>query len=214
MIRKLLLGVGACSLLAGLCVGVGALGAGTASASSPVTMTGTVTCTVYGRYFFSTPLTNGGTTPTLPRVYLQLLKCTGAGTKHGHVTVTGGILQATGYNSIANNCGSLTAGSPLPSMHGSVTWTTTGGTAAATNVQISDPWIYYDYNTNLLVMGFPTAITSGSYYPQKPRFKTLYSNASGGQLTGMCNSKKPGLATFPFGQPHTGAMGSVTIKGV
>ena len=142
------------------------------------------------------------------------MNCTGPGTKQGSVTVTGGTLQETGYSSIANNCGSLTAGNPLPSMHGSATWTTTGGTAAPTDVVTSHPWIYYDYNTNLLVMGLPTVISSGSYYPQKPKFKTLYSNASGGQLTGQCGHNQSGLATFPFGQPHTGAMGSVTIKGV
>jgi len=209
MIRKLLLGVGACSLLAGLCVEVGA---GTASAGPPVTMSGTITCTVHGNLYFSTALRDGGTTPTNFRVFETLSNCTGAGTRKGTVKVTGGTLKAHSTATVENNCTPLTSGVPMTTMLGTIIWNTTGGTAEGSDITVVQPWIYYQYDYNLLTLGFPTKITYGSYLKEKLRYKTLYSNASGGQLTGQCGPGQAGLRTIFFGQPMGGAMGSVTIQ--
>ncbi len=209
MIRKLLLGVGACSLLAGLCVGVGA---GTASAGAPVTMSGTITCTVHGNFIFTTPLTNGGTTATNFRIFVGLTNCTGAGTRKGTVRVTGGTLQAHSTATVVNDCAPLTSGVPMSNMLGTIAWKTTGGTATGTNIAIAKPWIYYDYDYNLLTLGFPTSLTHGSYARQKTRFNTLYSNASGGQYTGQCGAGQTGLGTIFFGEPFGAPLGSVTIE--
>ncbi len=212
MFRKLLLGAGACSLLAGLCVGVGA---STASASNPpVVMSGPITCTVNGNWIFTTPLVNGGTTPTNFRIFAGLSHCTGAGTKKGGVTVTGGTLQAYSTATVNNDCGPLTAGVAMPTMTGTILWHTksSGATAVGTDIRISSPWIYYQYDYNLLTLGFPTQITFGSYFGETVRYKTLYSNASGGALTGQCGTGQSGLKTIFFGKPVGAAMGSVTIQ--
>jgi hypothetical protein len=212
MFRKLLLGAGACSLLAGLCVGVGA---GTAAANNPpVFMSGPITCTVHGNLIFTTPLKDGGTTPTNFHVFMGLSHCTGAGTKKGAVVVTGGTLKASSTATVNNDCGPLTAGVPMPTMVGTILWKTksSSATAVGTDIKISSPWIYYQYDYNLLTLGFPTGITYGSYFGETPRFKTLYSNASGGAYTGQCGTGQTGLKTIFFGQPLGGAMGSVTIK--
>ena len=121
-------------------------------------------------------------------------------------------MRATSTATFANTCGPLTSGVPMPKMNGTMLWTTTGGSAVGTDIKISSPWIFYMYDFNLLVLGFPTAITFGSYFGETPRFSTLYSNASGGFYTGECGSGQPGLSTINFGQPVGGAMGSVTIK--
>jgi len=196
-------------LLAGLCVGVGA---GTASAGPPVNMSGTITCTVHGNLTFSPALRDGGTTPTNFHILVSLSNCTGAGTRKGTVRVTGGTLKAHSTATFENNCTPVTSGVPMTKMLGTIIWKTTGGNAAGTDFTVVQPWIYYQYDYNLLTLGFPTVITYGSYAKEATRYKTLYSNASGGDLTGMCGPGQTGLKYIFFGQPLGGAMGSVTIQ--
>ncbi len=212
MFRKLLLGVGAVALAAGLCVGVGASAA--SATNPPVQMSGRIVCTVHGNFIFSTALKDGGSAQTNATVFASLSNCKGKGAVKGSVVVTGGTMTATTTATFANNCGAVTAGVGMPKMTGDILWKTKSGsgTAVGTDITISSPWTYYNYDTNLLVLGFPTAITFGSYFGETPRFSTLYSNASGGFYTGQCGSGQTGLKTIFFGQPVGGAMGSVTIQ--
>lgn len=134
--------------------------------------------------------------------------------QEGGVTVTGGTLQAYSTATVNNDCGPLTAGVAMPTMTGTILWHTksSGATAVGTDIRISSPWIYYQYDYNLLTLGFPTQITFGSYFGETVRYKTLYSNASGGALTGQCGTGQSGLKTIFFGKPVGAAMGSVTIQ--
>jgi hypothetical protein len=167
---------------------------------------------VHGNLIFSTALRDGGTTPTNFHIVAQLINCTGAGTRKGTVRVTGGTLKAHSTTTVENDCTPLTSGVPMSQMHGTIIWKTTGGTAQGTDLTVNQPWIYYQYDYNLLTLGFPTKLTYGSYAKEKPTYKTLSSNGSGGQLTGECGPGQTGLKNIYFGQPFGSPMGSVTIQ--
>ena len=208
MIRKLLLGAGAFSLGAGTLVG---LGAGAAVASTPVTMSGPITCHSYGTMTFALALHNGGRTPTGVSVTTTLDHCTGTGTTNGPVTIVKGKLTVTSTSTVINNCGAVTAGEALPNMTGQITWTTTGGTARVSHVKFTTPYVYFDYNSNLLRFGFPSTLTAGSYYHQPVAFAHKASNASGEANTALCAPGQGGLKTIFFGQTPGGIAGTVTI---
>ena len=167
-------------------------GAGTASGLRPVTMSGTITCTVHGRYNFTTPLKNGGTTPTnLPYLYLQLINCTGPGTKkgtrHGHRGHSPGRPRQLDREQLRvadrRQPGAVDARERDLDDHGRDRGPdqgrdlhTRGSTTTTT--------------TNLLVIGLPTAITERVVLSRRSRSSsTLYSNASGGQFTGQCGTR-------------------------
>ena len=213
MIRKLLLGAGALSLATGVLIGTGAASA----APTPVKMSGAIKCNAFGSISFVTPLRDGGGTATAFSILIRLDGCTGAGTTSGPVTVTGGTLTATSLTTVKNNCGAVTAGEALPAMQGSIAWTATGGSARATNVSITTPYVFYRYNDNLLWFGFPSTLTSGSYVGQPAIFTNMTSNASGGKNTGECATGQPGLQTIFFGKTPAssgGTPGRLTIKGL
>ena len=209
MIRKLLLGAAALSFMAGTSA---VISTGVTAAATPVTMTGTITCAFHGSLNFIVPLRDGGHTATNFNVLMVLDHCSGAGTTHGPVTITQGVLTAYSSTTVVNNCGSVTAGTALPTMYGSVAWTATGGTVVPTSVHVTTPYMYFNYNYNLLELGLPTTITKGSYLGQKVHYGTLQSNASGDAYTGQCAAGQGGLQTVYFGQPAGGAAGIVTIK--
>ena len=208
MIRKLLLGAGALSLGAGTLIG---LGAGAAVASTPVSMSGPITCHSYGTMTFSPPLHNGGHTPTGVSVTTTLDHCTGTGTTNGPVTIVKGRLTVTSTSTVINNCGAVTAGEALPTMTGRIVWTTTGGTAKVSDVNFTTPYVYYDLNVNLLRFGFPSTLTAGSYHHQPIAFNNEASDASGGTNTALCAAGQPGLGTILFGSTPGAKAGTVTI---
>jgi len=208
MIRKLLLGAGALSLGAGTLLG---LGAGAAVASTPVTMSGPITCNSYGTMTFATALHNGGRIPTDVSVATTLDHCTGTGTTNGPVTIVKGSLAVTSTSTVTNNCGAVTAGEALPTMTGWITWTTTGGTARVSHVRFTTPYVYFDYNSNLLRFGFPATLTYGSYAHQPVAFSHEASNTSADANTALCTVGHGGLKTISFGQTPGGTAGTVTI---
>ncbi len=205
MIRKLLLGAGALALMAlmtGLGVGVGA---GAASASgTPVTMTGPITCTVHGRYTFTTPLANGGTKQTEARIYLQLINCTGTGTKKGTVKVTSGILTASAAHRHPEQLRVDNGWQPVPDDARERNLDVDGGECGGDQGQDPTPWIYYNYNYNILVIGFPTSITAGRTFMRSRRLASCSRTVRAGTSPERAATGQPGLATFPFGQPKTG----------
>ena len=208
MIRKLLLGAGALSLCAGTLVG---LGADVAVASTPVTMSGPIKCNSYGAMTFTKPVRNGGANPTSVSVTTTLDHCTGTGTTNGPVTIVKGRLTVTSTTTVTNNCAAITAGQALPTMTGQINWTTTGGTARVSDVTFTTPYVYFDYNANLLRFGFPSTLTAGSYHSQPVAFAHEASNASGEAYTALCAAGQPGLSTMYFGQTPGGKAGIVTI---
>jgi hypothetical protein len=208
MIRKLLLGAGALSLGVGTLIG---LGAGAAVASTPVTMSGPITCHSYGTMTFAMALRDGGHTPTGVSVATNLDHCTGTGTTNGPVTIVSGKLTVTSTSTVINNCGAITAGEALPTMTGRINWTTTGGTAQVSDVKFTTPYVFYDFNVNLLRFGFPSTLTAGSYHHQPVAFAHEASNASGGADTALCAAGQPGLKTIFFGQTPGAKAGTVTI---
>ena len=208
MIRKLLLGAGALSLGAGTLIG---LGAGAAVASTPVSMSGPITCHSYGTMTFSKAVRNGGANPTGVTVSTTLDHCTGIGTTNGPVTIVKGKLTVTSTSTVTNNCAAITAGEALPTMTGQIVWTTTGGPARVSDVTFTTPYVYFDYNANLLRFGFPSTLTAGSYHHQPVAFSHEASNASGGANTAMCAAGQPGLTTIIFGSTPGAKAGIITI---
>lgn len=213
MIRRILLGTGAVSLVMSAATG---LGAGIASAAPPpVDMSGNVTCHVTGALHFSTPLTNGGSVQTSETLSASLTLCTGAGTSTDGVTISGGTLTATAVSSLANNCGAVLSGSSLPKLHATIQWAATGGTATNTKLKLIHSSVYDNLGTGRLVAGLPTQLKSGSYAQAGATavFSGLTSDSADSKLTSLCATGSTGLQTIAFGTPGGVASGgTVTFQ--
>jgi hypothetical protein len=213
MFRRLLLGAGAVALVVGATSGAGL---SVASATSPpVDMAGTMTCSVNGTLTFSTALTNGGTTPTSATVSAILSNCTGDGATNGGVTITTGALTAGPTRTFANNCGKVLSGSRLPTLHGSINWSATGGTVTPTTLKFKPASIYDNLSISRLVLGLPTVLKTGSYAQtgSAATFSGLNSNSNDSTLSAKCSDLASGLKSVAFGAVvGSNPGGSVTFE--
>ncbi len=205
MIRRLLLGTGALALTLSA---TAAVGGGPASASiPPKVLTGSISCQVVGTLKFSASITNGGSTQVTTSVHASLTNCTGPGTVQQGVIVVSGTLNATSTATVASNCGAIFSGASLPTMTGVTKWKISSGTSVPSAVTITNASAFLDFNTEEVVVGLPTSISSGSFAAEPVSFSGLNSNASGLTLASRCGTLN-GVRSIGFGNPVS--MGFVT----
>ena len=214
MIRKVLSGVGALTMILG---GVLIAQSGVASAGgTPVTLSGEITCAVTGSMHFSPALVNGGTAADTISVKAKLTGCSGPGGSSGGVTLSSGKMKATASTTINNDCGAILNGSSLPDITGTVKWKGTGGKIEASTVDIHQASAVYDPNGDngdgSINVSLPTTVTSGSYNGEGAAFSGLTSSKPGGPLDAKCGGA--GLKGVAYGKPGGSVTGSVTINEV
>ncbi|MBV8463013.1 MAG: hypothetical protein JO368_06955 [Acidimicrobiales bacterium] len=213
MIRKVLSGAGALAVVLG---GVLVAQSGVAGATkTPVTLSGSITCTAIGAVKFSPALVNGGTAPDTIKVLAKLASCSGSGASSGGVTLTGGTLKAASSSTTANSCGAILGGSSLPQLTGTVKWKGSGGSITESSVTITNATTVLNDNGNSgqgeVDVSLPTSVTAGSYSGEGAAFSGLTSNATGLSLDSKCG-KAAGLRGVAFGKPGGTVSGSVTIS--
>jgi hypothetical protein len=214
MIRKVLLGAGALTLGLGATL-TGAQGIAGATPSPPVTLSGTVTCSVGGTLKFSSALTNGGTAATTISVKASLTNCSGTGTSGSGATLVSGKMVVASTTTVASSCGAILDGSILPDLAGSIVWKSSGAKVTPSGVTVSGATAYYDVDGNPpggdISVGLPTKVTSGSYASETGTFAGLDSNSYGYLLDSRCGAS--GLKSVKFGKPkNLGLTGTVTVE--
>ncbi len=212
MIRRVLLGVG---LLATAMGGMALAQGGVAGASTPTTLSGTITCAVHGTIKFSPALVNGGTTADTVSTKASLTSCSGAGASGGGVTLSSGKLVAIASTTINNNCGMVFNGSALPQLTGSVKWRGTGGTIEGSSVAITNASAYYDSDGDSgrgsINVTLPTSVSSGSYSGESGTTSGLTSDKIAGPIDAKCSAR--GVKSVPVGKHRGGVItGSITIQ--
>ena len=210
MIRRVLLATGAIALVAGTTVGAGA---GVAMASpTPVTLSGSVTCSVIGTIKFGTPLTNGGSGDASVIVKAVLSGCTGAGASSGAVTLNKGHLDVnSGAGTVTADCGPVFNGASLPTLNGQIKWSAAGGSVSPSTVSITTSSLFYDVSGNSIRVGLPTSVTAGSFGSETGTFGGLNSQKSGYKTVSKCGGS--GVNGLKFGKSAGVVSGTVTIAG-
>jgi len=211
MLKKLVVGAGVA--LTAMCSPI-AIGAGVAAAAPPpVTLSGAINCNATGHMTFSQALTNSDPSAQVTvSVKVKLAKCTGPGTISGPVTLTHGTLVGTSTSTMLNACGTISSGTPVPTITGTINWKGSKGSITSSAVTIQNATGFYDQGANELHIGLPTSIGTGSFAGQSTSFTGLDSNKSGYVVTSTCSSKK-GLKNIPFGRPSGSITGSLAIVG-
>ena len=194
MDRKIVFGVGALALALGTTVGTGAAGA----ASTPVTLTGAMTCSLAGSYHFSPGLDIIAGQKSTVTVKAKLSNCSGPGSTNGSVTVVSGHLVATASATIANSWGAVSGGAPLPALTGTIKWKATGGHVMATNVTLDAQAISYDTGTNVISLYDTPLLTGGSYAGQSASTGGETANGTGTKLSSM--AAMSGVKVIAFGK--------------
>jgi hypothetical protein len=124
-------------VLSAVVVALATVGSGVAHAA-PQPVFGTQRCTLTGREMFKPAFSDGGTGAAITaKLFGRLSNCTGT-TGVAGVTITGGMLRASGTAaSFSNACSALTA-EGLPGLHGMIRWKAAGGTVQASTLDISN----------------------------------------------------------------------------
>ncbi len=214
MMRRVLSGAGALAVVLG---GAVALQPGMAAAvKTPVTLSGSITCSMTGTLKFSPALVNGGTAADTVSVKATLGSCAGLGASSGGVTLSGGRLLATAGSTVPNSCGGVLDGSSLPAMTGTVKWKGSGGHITPSSVSVTHATAVFDPNGNngqgTVNVTVPTTVTGGSYNTETGTTSGLTSNNSGLSIEQKCG-RSNGVRAIGFGKPAHTLTGSITISG-
>ncbi len=208
MRKRFVAGVGAAAATLAMAV-VPGVGPASASGKPPIPFSGALTCAASGAVLFSSPLVNGGGTPTTVTLKVKFSGCAGTGASAGGATLLQGSLVASAAAPTDNNCGAVLGGATLPALTGSVRWKASGGPALGSTANVTRALVFYNPTTNVVSVYLPTVLPSGSFAGETVRFTGISANFTGFQLSGQCSGG--GLKAIKFGAPGGSATGAATV---
>ena len=175
------------------------------ASATPVTFSGSITCSMSATLKFKPALKNGGTAPETVTLAAALGGCSGDISQFGK-TITKGVMTASGV-ATGNDCATyLTEGHLLPALNGTTKWSPLG--IAPTTIHYSGESVAADFNTGAVSASLPDALgtataTAGSFVGPISPLSNAGVNADAGVLFRKCQTV--GITSL------SGISGTITI---